>query len=576
MTNRRKPSNPTNMKKFLLASGLLFAAGAVHAQVTTYVLQPPQLEGALEFTWADNWGQTPDLNDPANTITGFAVIGRDGTAADSLGCEALANGGDVAGKIAMIYRGACEFGLKALNAQNAGAIGVVIINNQGAPVGMGAGAVGGDVTVPVVMISTDAGAALRSEVDAGNVELLIGSVFGLYPYNLATNKDLATIPQFGALPKPLASNANEFSVPMGTWVKNFGSEAQSGISVTGRITQNGVEVYNNTSTTVSLASGDSAFLALPTFTQNGYDGFYEGTYTINSPNIGDDGFPADDSFAFNFLIDSLFTYAPVDGTERRPVSSDHFRVSGTNPNFSNCAAFRNANASRVRAEGIWVSAAKAGAVTMDGEVLEARLIEWNDVFTGVANATFNNLVTLDVADYFYTSDLSQQMVYIPFNQPYTLENNKRYLFCAFSPATDVFLGYSQTINQTRNEATYDEPQFFINDNGTWGTFGPDVVSAVGVRMVSSAVGIEDLGRVELTPFPNPANEVIRIPVKGLSGTATMEIFNAAGAKVADRVTSIGGDETLVVNVNGMPAGVYMFHMTFENGKRSSFRVVVSK
>lgn len=571
------------MKKFLLASGLLFAAGAAHAQVTTYVLQPPELEGALEFTWADNWGQTPDLNDPANTITGFAAIVSDGTAADSLGCNAIVNGGEIAGKIAMVYRGACEFGQKALNAQNAGAIGVVIINNQGAPVGMGAGAVGGDVTIPVVMISTDAGAALRPEVDAGNVELLIGSVFGLFPYNLSTNKDLVTIPQFSALPKPLASNANEFSVPMGTWVKNFGSQSQSEVTVNGRITQNGVEVYNNTSTTVSIASGDSAFLALPTFTQNGYDGYYEGTYTINSPNMAEDGFPADDSFTFNFLADSLYGFAPTDQTTRTTVPTDHFRVAGpaggaAPPNFQTCVAFRNANASRVRVEGVFTSASKAAGASMDGEVLEARLIEWNDNFTGIDGATFTNLVVLDVADYFYTSDLSQQVVYIPYNQPYTLENNKRYLFCVFTPSTEVFIGYSQATNHTRNWDTYNEPTFPISNDGAWNAvaFGGDVVSAVGVRMVSSAVGIDDLSRVELTPFPNPANEVIRIPVKGLSGTATMEIFNAAGAKVADRVTSIGGDETLVVNVNDIPAGVYMFHMTFENGKRSSFRVVVSK
>lgn len=564
------------MKKYLFASGLLLTAGLASAQITTYVLQPPELEGALEFTWADNWGQTPDLNDPANITQGFAAIVSDGTAADSLGCEAIVNTADIAGKIAMVYRGACEFGLKALNAENAGAIAVVIINNQGAPVGMGAGVNGPDVTIPVVMISTDAGAALRSEVDAGNVEMLIGSVFGLFPYNMSINKGTVLIPQFGALPKPLASDANEFSVTMGSWVKNFGSEEQTDVSITGVITENGTEVYNETSTTVTIASGDSAFLALPLFSQNEYDGYYEGTYTINSPFMDQDGFTSDDAFTFNFLIDSLFTYAPVDSAERRPVSSDHFRVTGTNPNFSNCAAFQNANANRVRAEGIWVSAAKAGAVSMDGEVLEARLIEWNDVFTGVANATFNNLVTLDVADYFYTSDLSQQMVYIPFNQPYTLEDNKRYLFCAFSPATDVFLGYSQTIDQTRNELTYDEPQFFINDNGTWGTFGPDVVSAVGVRMVSSAVGIDDLDRVELTPFPNPANEIIRIPVQGLSGTATLEIFNTAGAKVAERVTSIGGDEVLTVNVNDIPAGVYMFNLNFQDGKYSSFRVVVTK
>jgi len=566
------------MRKNLLAIGILLAASSASAQITTYVLQPAQLVGALEFTWADNWGLTPDLNVPANLITGFTVVVNDGTAGDSLGCNYPINAAEIAGKIAIVYRGECEFGMKALMADSAGAIGVVIVNNQGAPVGMAGGVSGALVEVPVVMISTDAGASIRSEIDLGNVEMLIGSVLNLFPYNLSINKDLALIPQFSALPKQLASTSTEFNVTMGSWIKNFGSESQSDVSLTGAIAQNGATVYNNTSTAVTIASGDSAFLTLPLFSQNGYDGFYAATYTINSPFSLEDGFPGDDSFGFNFLADSLFGFAPTNAATRTTVPTDHFRVTGTNPNFQTCVAFRNPNASRVRVEGIYTSAAKGGAVSMDGEVLEARLIEWNDVFTGIQAATFDNLVTLDVADYFYTSDLSSEVVYIPFNAPYTLENNKRYLFCAFSPATDVFLGYSQAINHVRNELTFDEPMFPISDNGAWNAlaFGPDVVSAIGVRMVSSAVGIQDLDRVEITPYPNPANEIIRIPVGNLNGAATLQIFNMAGGKVAERRVSVGGDQVLTVNVNDIPAGAYLFNMNFENGKYSSFRVVVTK
>jgi hypothetical protein len=149
------------------------------------------------------------------------------------------------------------------------------------------------------------------------------------------------------------------------------------------------------------------------------------------------------------------------------------------------------------------SAAKGGGASIDGEVIEARLIEWNDNFTTIANATFNNLVTIDVADYFYTEDLNQEMIYIPFNAPYTLENNKRYLFCLFTPATDVFLGYNTAIDHSRNETTFNQPMFPANDNGQWfaGGFGSDIVSANGVRMVSSVVGIDDQDRVEITPTP---------------------------------------------------------------------------
>ncbi|HRN38704.1 MAG TPA: hypothetical protein PLL18_17475, partial [Flavobacteriales bacterium] len=174
------------MKRTLLASAVALASLWAQAQVSTMVLQPADLAGPLNFTIADDWGATPDMNDPLNRIQAFTVIGRDNSStADSLGCEALVNGAEVAGKIAMIYRGACNFSQKAMNAQNAGAIGVVIINNNGAPVGMGAGADGPQITIPVVMISQGDGADLHDQVVAGNVEMMIGTIAGMFANNLA-------------------------------------------------------------------------------------------------------------------------------------------------------------------------------------------------------------------------------------------------------------------------------------------------------------------------------------------------------------------------------------------------------
>ncbi len=70
------------------------------------------------------------------------------------GCAALNNAGSIAGKIALIDRGVCEFGAKCLNAQNAGAIAVIVCNNDAtAPFAMTPGTSGGSVTIPSVMIS---------------------------------------------------------------------------------------------------------------------------------------------------------------------------------------------------------------------------------------------------------------------------------------------------------------------------------------------------------------------------------------------------------------------------------------
>jgi len=48
----------------------------------------------------------------------------------ALGCVTLANAGQISGNIAVIDRGTCNFVIKTANAQNAGAIGVLIVNNR--------------------------------------------------------------------------------------------------------------------------------------------------------------------------------------------------------------------------------------------------------------------------------------------------------------------------------------------------------------------------------------------------------------------------------------------------------------
>jgi len=90
-------------------------------------------------------------------VTGSVVV-----AEPADGCTAITSA--VAGKIAVINRGTCEFGLKALNAQKAKAVAVIIANNQGGTtvIPMGAGAVGSKVKIAALMISQNDGAALKA------------------------------------------------------------------------------------------------------------------------------------------------------------------------------------------------------------------------------------------------------------------------------------------------------------------------------------------------------------------------------------------------------------------------------
>ena len=68
------------------------------------------------------------------------------------GCSPLTNAAAVDGNIAVVDRGTCGFAVKVKNAQNAGAIGVIVVNNvPGDP-----GAMGGSdptITIPSVQVS---------------------------------------------------------------------------------------------------------------------------------------------------------------------------------------------------------------------------------------------------------------------------------------------------------------------------------------------------------------------------------------------------------------------------------------
>jgi hypothetical protein len=93
-------------------------------------------------------------------------IVNDGTGASTTdGCEPLV--GFTPGRIAFIDRGTCQFGLKALHAEQAGAGGVVIADNQvSTPFKMAPGEDGRQVTIPVNYIVQAYGDAIRGTLPA--------------------------------------------------------------------------------------------------------------------------------------------------------------------------------------------------------------------------------------------------------------------------------------------------------------------------------------------------------------------------------------------------------------------------
>ncbi|MBK6274728.1 MAG: M36 family metallopeptidase [Saprospirales bacterium] len=107
-------------------------------------------------------------------VTGSVANATSATAPSSYVCGAVNNGAQITGKIALIDRGDCNFSEKVLNAQNAGAIGVIIINRQTAGdsiIGMAAGTAAGSVTIPAMFVTYVYGQKLRDNLATANVTM---------------------------------------------------------------------------------------------------------------------------------------------------------------------------------------------------------------------------------------------------------------------------------------------------------------------------------------------------------------------------------------------------------------------
>lgn len=127
---------------------------------------PANIAGTYETGLAVDWGAEITTTE---SVTGEVVIANDGNfnpfATDA--CEDLLNGGELAGKVALIDRSGCDFSLKAFNAQEAGAIAVVICNFEDATINMAAGAQANNVDIPVVFINSNNCATMRQFVGDG-------------------------------------------------------------------------------------------------------------------------------------------------------------------------------------------------------------------------------------------------------------------------------------------------------------------------------------------------------------------------------------------------------------------------
>ncbi len=581
------------MKKLLLSFAALALTFWSGAQVICAGVSPNSIQGNYQFTWADpasGWG-TPDFLIPGTFIQDTLMIVDDGTPGTNAqgnpisaeGCNPLIN--NLTGKIAVIYRNTCEFGAKALNAQNAGAVGVIIINRDPAVVSMGAGASGVNVTIPVVMIQNTDGLLITNEMLNGPVVMLLGNKTGLFANDGGLTKSTTLISKQGAVPSFLAQNGTEFNFDLGTRVYNYGNQAQTGMTLTATVTNpSGVVVYNNSVSNISLASGDSLDVdptqanTLPQFSLATYP---SGRYTLNYTLAltGADDYAADNSMSTVFSIqDSLYSYAQLDATTNLPNAGNSYRPSTNNQTYSVCNVINDAHASRIGAEGIYFSAttSTASGAILTGEEMALYLYKWEDAFVDLndANLAFNTLTPVASGYYYYPADLQGEVVLGTFTTPVVLTDNQRYLACVQTVNLNLYLGHESNTDYTWNYNYYAQPLTPNESDAAYfaAGFGADVPSSIAVRVFdANNIGLTESKTIDGVAYPNPATDKVTISVKG-EGVANLSITDISGKKVGTHVLNLNNGSA-DVSIANLEAGLYIFNVVLENGKTSQFNVV---
>lgn len=303
------------------------------------VSSPLSIAGDKAYTQAnDGSGATGEWGGAPTTFINHPV--KFGPVGDTNGCTSYPTG-YFTGTIALVWRGTCEFGSKALAAQTAGADAVVIVNNvSGGPVGMAAGSAGGSVTIPVYMISLDDGMAITSILNSGgSVNMTI-----ILNWGVGNNNDLGFVPGGQSTPAnfampytQLAAHSDAYKGLNGAYIANFGLHDATNVKLHSNLvfTPTGGSAAPVYSDSVSLASFP-AIDSIYTFFGPEYNvpatgtGRYDLNYSITSDST--DAFLGDNSYTHTFYTtDSLWSKGRYDFANNKPVATFYTRPNNSDP-----------------------------------------------------------------------------------------------------------------------------------------------------------------------------------------------------------------------------------------------------
>lgn len=581
------------MKKNYILLFAFFATSFSFSQVAFTIISPASIAGGYEFTSngdAPNWGLA-NLNNPLDAIQDTVIIFEDTTSGINAqgiphaneGCAPAIN--DLTGKIALIYRydgvssNACYAGTKVLNAQNAGAIGVIFVNREDGVYGYNGTTDGPLTNIPFAFIGKTDGAIIRAKIDAGeDVIAFLGNKLGLYPNDIGMVKASTLAPTIGATSALTATNASEFGFDVGTKIYNYGANTQSGITLTATVTGPS-GTWAQTAGPFSLAMGDSIDVftgGANTIAAFSFANYPIGEYTLDYSLtiIGSDDFNFDNSLTYNFIVNTnKISFSKSDPSTGLPMPTTYTR--SADPNFSGCLVYNNANGSRLGAEGMYF-ATQAGYNTgaiLEGEEFGVSLYRWDDVFVDLndANFAFDNLTIVASGSYLFGPNQESTMVFAPFDIPVQLSDDQRYLACVDVFNNNFWLGFSNRVDYTRNVDHYLQPLAPTSSNGAYFAigFGSEMVPSIALRVFDAdELMLDEVGNNSLSVFPNPAKD--KLIVRSQEIVNHLQIMDLTGRILMDNKLN---DKEFTIDISNFENGQYILTHFSQNGSKQTKKII---
>jgi len=572
-----------------------------NSQVVFSGVSPVSIQGNYDFAWADPAGgdwSCPDFLVPGTFVEDTLMIVDDGTPGlnlqgNPLSAEAC-NGpliNDLTGKIAVIYRNTCEFGYKALQAQDAGAVAAIIINREDEIVQMGGGVEGLNVTIPCVFVTSLTGNQLVTEMSNGPVVVFLGSKVGAYANDIGANSGQALVSPYGG-----ANSLQYDGFEPGIQVYNYGTNDQAAVSINAKIDGPSGTIYDETVGPVAIVSGDTLAVfpgntdAFPAWNEgigNYENGEYTLTYTMDLGGTDDSDF--DNVLSSSFSITDGTTIGTLAVS---PVNASGMPVANTYPSnatteYQGCVMIQEPNSSTMAVQGMYfIPHTDTSVNDLAGSEIFGNAYQWDDGWVDLddpnydfAAATTNAFNALNIVTfgthYPASNDDVDDVAYIEFVTPFLMVDNQRYLFClqTFETATISF-GYDNTINYDGNEGIYRQPVAPVHVDGQWYSGGWSGASAPALSLKTfdpAEVGITDADILVGGAFPNPTTDAVTITVNA-TGAATLNVTDISGKIVMNSLVDLGTGSTKV-NTSQLEAGVYVFTVIMENGKTAQFNLV---